>query len=175
MQYCHVTDTTWNPRNPDRYGDIAEGYRQASQERHIADGWRVANPASPRDGFRISKSHPEFSDVDAVQVVDEWIDIAAEQAAQDADAEKAEAAWRAYEDARIASLPSVAALIAENAALKVAAKEQAVRQAKELETLQAALTAARDVAAVAGAVKEWAGKEKSEKDSAAAVNAEVPK
>ena len=99
MNYCHISDTKWDPREmPDRYAEIAEGYRQASLERHIADGWRVANPVAPRDGFRIGASHPEFSDVDAAQVVDEWIDEAAEKAAQDATNAAAQAAYLAGVD-----------------------------------------------------------------------------
>ena len=93
----------------------------------------------------------------------------------DSDKSAAEKAATDAEDARIAKLPSVAAIIAENAALKVAAKEQAIRQAAELATLTAALDKAKDVASVAASVKAWALAEKGEKDSAAAATEAQPK
>ena len=109
-----------------------------------------------------------------------WVDVTPEihllidaaQAEQDAANAAAEKAAVDAEDARIAKLPSVAAIVAENAALKVAAKEQAIRQAAELATLTAALDKAKDAASVAASVKAWALAEKGEKDSAAAVTVE---
>jgi hypothetical protein len=112
-----------------------------------------------------------------------WVDVTPEiqvlidaaKAAQDttnaAAQAEADAKWKAEEDKRIMALPSIAAIIAENAALKVAAKEQAIRQAAELATLTAALDKAKDAASVAASVKAWAIAEKGEKDSAAAVEA----
>jgi L-arabinose isomerase len=117
--------------------------------------------------------------VDVTPEIQLLIDAAkAEQDAANAAAlAEADAKWKAEEDKRIMALPSIAAIIAENAALKVAAKEQAIRQAAELATLQAALDKAKDVASVAVAVKTWAIAEKGEKDSAAsaAVDPEKPK
>ena len=177
--WVHVSDgpNRWAPRTlPENYAEWGSGYPIQPAARHYADGWRVADSAiAVSNGCRVGTWRTVYGETTAGRVVDTWVNLAAEQAAQaKADADLAKAAETA-ENARIMALPSIAAIVAENAALKVAAKEQAVRQAKELETLQAALTAARDVAAVAVAVKEWAIKEKSEKDSAAAVSAEVPK
>jgi hypothetical protein len=176
MNFCHIEDKTWNPRNPDRYGDIAEGYQNIGLARHLADGWRVAVPYKDEPGYRHNPAQstvmigPEF----ATEMPGALINIAEEQADQAKADEDARKVAEAAEDARVLALPSIAAIIAENAALKVAAKEQAIRQAAELATLTAALDKAKDVASVAASVKAWAVAEKGEKDSAAAVS-EVPK
>ena len=134
MNFCHVSDTNWNPRNPDRYGDIAEGYRQAGLERHLADGWRVAVPFIDVPGYRhdASLSTVVFGSETATEVPDAAINIAEESAALDEAEKKMEADWLAAEDARIAKLPSVVAIIAENAALKtkLAAAEAALAAVK---------------------------------------------
>ena len=152
-----VTET---PRLPDTHGAT---WDNAAVELFAA-GWRKLDerkPITPPDGYQITG----------------W------EYAQDT-----ERADYATETPNIAAIPvpvpdpidvlrdRLAQTEAKLAAAEVAAKEQAVRQAKELETLQSALTAARDVAAVAESVKAWAVKEKGEKDSAAAaVDPEKPK
>jgi hypothetical protein len=177
MNHCHITDTTWNPRPlPGAFAEIAENYQNMPPERHLADGWRVAVPYVDEPGYRHDSriSTVMFGDTLATEMPGALINIAEENDAAKVAAEKAEKEWLAAEDSRILALPSVAAIVAENAALKVAAKEQAIRQAAELATLTAALDKAKDAASVAASVKAWAIAEKGEKDSAAAVS-EAPK
>jgi hypothetical protein len=101
MQYCHITDTKWDPQAmPDRYAEIAEGYRQQSWERQRADGWRVAVPYPDEPGYRhdASLSAVVFGSETATEVPDAIIDIAAEQAQQAADAAAAQAEYLAGVD-----------------------------------------------------------------------------
>ena len=141
--WCHVGDKAWTPRPlPQNFGAWGAGYNTVVPDvTHYADGWRVAVPAEPRSGFKISSSHPEFTATEARQVVDVWIDIAA-QAKADEDARKSN---EAAEDARVAALPSVVAIIAENATLKtkLAAAEAALAAVKAT-----ADKAATDIAAL---------------------------
>ena len=85
--------------------------------------------------------------VDVTPAIQEQIDAdqAAAQALADAAMEKAEAEWLAAEDARVAALPSVKAVIAENATLKtkLAAAEAALAAVKAT-----ADKAATDIAAL---------------------------
>jgi hypothetical protein len=177
MNYCYTSDTTWNPRPlPGAFAEIAENYQNMSPERHLADGWREAVPYVDEPGYRHNpaQSTVMFGDTLATEMPGALINIADEQADQAKADEETRKVAEAAEDARVLALPSIAAIIAENAALKVAAKEQAIRQAAELATLTAALDKAKDAASVAASVKAWAIAEKGEKDSAAAVS-EVPK
>jgi hypothetical protein len=116
---------------PGAFAEIAENYQNMSSERHLADGWRVAVPYVDEPGYRHDLAQstvmigPEF----ATEMPGALINIADEQAAQDAAnaaaLAEADAKWKAEEDKRIMALPSIAAIVADNAALrqKLAAAE----------------------------------------------------
>jgi hypothetical protein len=155
MQHCHIRDTTWNPRPlPGTYGEIAENYQNMSQERHFADGWRVAVPYVDKPGYRHDSKistvmfGPEF----ATEMPGALINIADEQADQAKADEETRKVAEAAEDARVLALPSIAAIVAdanslraENADLR---KKLDAAEAK-LATVQAtADKAAIDIAAL---------------------------
>jgi hypothetical protein len=152
MQYCHTSDTTWNPRPlPGAYGEIAENYQNMPPERHLGDGWRVAVPYVDEPGYRHNpaQSTVMFGDTHATEMPGALINIADEQAEQDAAnaaaAEKAKQEELAALDASVSKLPSVAAIVAENADLR---QKLEAAEAK-LATVQAtADKAAADVAAL---------------------------
>jgi hypothetical protein len=84
MNYCHVTDTTWNPRPlPSRFVEISENYQNSDHAQILKDGWRVAVPATVEAGARYT-SAIEFTDTEAREVVTitaTAAQVAAEQAA----------------------------------------------------------------------------------------------
>jgi hypothetical protein len=153
MNYCHTSDTTWNPRPlPGAYGEIAENYQNMPPKRHLADGWRVAVPYKDEPGYRHDSriSTVMFGDTLATEMPGALINIADEQAAQAVADDEARKAAEAAEDARVLALPSIAAIVAdanilraENAALK----EKLAAAEVQLATVKAtADKAAADVA-----------------------------
>lgn len=90
MNYCHLTDKSWNPRPlPSRFGEISENYQNSDPADILRDGWRVAVPAAVEAGARYT-SAVEFTDTEAREVVTitaTAAQVAAEQAAAEATAE----------------------------------------------------------------------------------------
>jgi hypothetical protein len=69
MNYCHLSDVTWNPRPlPSRFGEISENYQNSDPSDILRDGWRVAVPATVEDGARYT-SAVLFTDTEAREVV----------------------------------------------------------------------------------------------------------
>jgi hypothetical protein len=90
MNYCHLTDATWNPRPlPSRFGEISENYFNSDTADILRDGWRVAVPATVEAGARYA-SAVAFTDAEAREVATitaTAAQVAAEQAASEATAE----------------------------------------------------------------------------------------
>jgi len=88
MNYCHITDLSWNPRAiPSRFGDIAENYSSLPESRWLSDGWRRAVPATIGEGDVIDVCHVTFTDTEANQIIDSMrtaAEIAAAKAAAEA-------------------------------------------------------------------------------------------